>query len=670
MENSNPPFKEGGLYHGIRMGGEYVFLETLKSQASQYAKLAYNQMSSQLSSSGEALKNSKFTAALNILKSFADYEEQEENAFIKEQLRLTKEVVDQLPDGADKRAAQETLVLWENDIVFLSSKPEVKIQVINEMLSGKRNYKKRIQDIIENNEKLKGPEKGTASEKGQSDSSMAYLRNLANSVSTTIANLTGGKRQKIYRSYEEITRAAVAKFFERPELEEIIASSLRSDQGALRFAAFVGAVQQALGEYFLREDAFDYRDATIKEIENYDEELEKLVGMVDDFVKTVNGQNLLASAKHGALLDDMAKNYTISEKTKRTNRELENFASKGNILEKFGTKRVKEQALKRLRNVRITSENMMSTNSEFLTSMKKALYSALTGGSGTGTDTLTMAVIHVNLEDLIGDAAYQNYNADEMMDITEKMTRILKERMKIGETADVKAKKYTENLQKAKQKLSEMADIKDIFVTHESEKFYLSAEGHTQDGFSRFHGRKLSLGAMLEMVNSLSDTTGDLGISRSALTTLGLNVSSEAINGASNRDVLRKYFQAFAGIVMFDDFTTAIEAITERRSDMGQNIHLYRLNQILVPTSFFLTQTYNILTNIKQEIDTRNAFKVAITAPKFDYKVGVIPPEDNGYGKTMTERWNNVKATALKETKIEISFGAAFLSLIDTLGQL
>lgn len=661
-------YTEGGLYRGIRMGGEYVFFNTLQDEAYWNARAAYNLMKSKLSNLSDTTTSKEFSAALRVLKSYADYENNEENTFIMEQLSRYEDIVSLMDNGVDKNSAEERLIGWTSRLSQLNINPVEKINLINEMLSGQDNYKQRINDLIENN-LLINKRKTKPGKKGATDTTTALRRNLAQGINTLMDNLTGRKREKVYKSYEEIMRIATKKYLDRPEFHDFVVAAATSQKGAIALTAIAGQIQDALVMFFQQKNAFDYRDARNQEIENYYEEVDRLLAMVDEFGETVSGKKLSGLSSDSELMNAIQGNSGIKAQTRNinTNRRFK-FVKEG-MLSAFNDDSLRAQVQRQMEEVSVSCRNNnVSYLDELYSLISKAVSGAATGNTRAATDTVLLATLHVSFPEL-------KFKDEEFAKI-QKTSNILSEIMNeqttdINSKADEVSQDYTAKLTRAKEKLAEMMNPEEMFVIHESNKFYASLETlnnqEGNSGFSSFHGRSMGLFTMIDMMSTLVDTDG--GVSKNALTTLGLNLSDETINGPENRDALKKYLAALAGIIMFDDFTEATNAITDQRSQRGRNIHLYRLNNVLVPTSYFLQQTYDVLTQINQELVSDNAFKVSLSGiPTFDYQRRVKPPKDNGYGTSMAERWERVKEKAVSSTQASISFGAAFMSLIGQLG--
>lgn len=661
-------FTEGGLYRGIRMGGEYVFFNTLQKQSYQAAHAAYDLMNSRLSNLSDTAESKEFSAALRVLKSYADYENDEETAFILEQLSRYENIISLMDEGPDKNSAQERLISWTSRLPRLGADPIQKINLINEMISGQDNYKQRISDIIENN-LLINKRKAKPGKKNGKDTTTALRRNLAQSINTLMDNLTGRKREKVYKSYEEIMRLAVKKYLDRPEFKDIVLAAATSQEGAFALTAIAAQVQDALVMYFQSRDAFDYHDATNQEIDNYYEEIDRLLAMVDDFGRTIAGKNLSSLSTNQGLMNAIIGNTSAKKDKRNIRTESRTREVKNGILNAFKKQDLRSQVLQQMENIDVKQNNNVSYLDEIYDLISRAVAGAATGKTNAATDTVLITSLHIAFPELkIKDEKFQ-----EIQKASKILDDIMNEQTtEIKPTADVISKNYTERLMKAKEKLADVMDPNEMFVIHESNKFYTSLETlNLQDknsGFSGFHGREMGLFTMIEMMGSLADTEG--GISKSALTTLGLNLSPDTINGPQNQDALKRYLAAMAGMIMFDDFTEATTAIINQRSQRGRNIHLYRLNDVLVPTSYFLQQTYDVLSSLNQEISSGDAFKVNITGiPTFNYQTGIKPPANNGYGTSMYERWERVREKAISSTKANISFGAAFMALIGQLGQ-
>ena len=136
---------------------------------------------------------------------------------------------------------------------------------------------------------------------------------------------------------------------------------------------------------------------------------------------------------------------------------------------------------------------------------------------------------------------------------------------------------------------------------------------------------------------------------------------AESAMGSSLKAPLETYFSIAAGVAMFDDFSIVAKEMSEEMIFSNvENIHLYNLNGVYFPASYFLQATYNAMISIKDKLITiqtgdNMGFKATITTPSVSY----TPPMSE-------EKWENVKGQA-EGAKIDLAFAANFLSFVSQL---
>jgi hypothetical protein len=83
---------------------------------------------------------------------------------------------------------------------------------------------------------------------------------------------------------------------------------------------------------------------------------------------------------------------------------------------------------------------------------------------------------------------------------------------------------------------------------------------------------------------------------------------------------MENFLAIFGGIIMFDDFAIIGREVTEKMHFSNiENLHLYRLQDIYVPASFFLDATYNVFQKLGSDILDGMGFTATIKVPTIDY---------------------------------------------------
>jgi hypothetical protein len=124
-----------------------------------------------------------------------------------------------------------------------------------------------------------------------------------------------------------------------------------------------------------------------------------------------------------------------------------------------------------------------------------------------------------------------------------------------------------------------LKDMQTSFIVHESTKFYLSLEHGKNREFS---GREMSI------FHYLDEAAYTGSFNPTVLTFMAMNLATDAI-GAANKEPLETYLSIFAGLIMFDDFAVVAKNLTNQ-IDLSniKNIHLYKLQSMYFPASYFL----------------------------------------------------------------------------------
>lgn len=121
--------------------------------------------------------------------------------------------------------------------------------------------------------------------------------------------------------------------------------------------------------------------------------------------------------------------------------------------------------------------------------------------------------------------------------------------------------------------------------------------------------------------------------------------------GENNKAELEDIAAADIAYLLFDDFKTIGEL-----SSKGQSLHVFNLDGVYVPLSFFLWLLGNSMSTY--EMNPHTVVKVSIKTPSQI----LYPSEKNTY--YTQEMWNNQRTTALEEITISAKFLSGFQNII------
>jgi hypothetical protein len=211
----------------------------------------------------------------------------------------------------------------------------------------------------------------------------------------------------------------------------------------------------------------------------------------------------------------------------------------------------------------------------------------------------------------------------------------------------------------------------DIFIYHESLKFYLQAEqGIKKD----FHGRELKIMNLLDTLYSANNVSDLQLIEPNIMYGIVTNLAEGAIGNSVEGNV-EKYLSIFAGLLMFDDVKNIAEDVTKKailqtNSNGGDvyHIHLYLINQIYIPGSILLSNLAFALNKGYEQMsfdDARIEITTGSMAKDIQYYVDNRTDKNgNTISKTM---WGDYREKAANQTTARIYFLKSFLDFISDL---
>lgn len=212
--------------------------------------------------------------------------------------------------------------------------------------------------------------------------------------------------------------------------------------------------------------------------------------------------------------------------------------------------------------------------------------------------------------------------------------------------------KITEDINLLEQFLQNTAHIDEkLFIQHETLKL---SKLSTKEGHG-FKGRNMSIFSYIDyLASSLSG--GNIAADIDSLKFLAYNIIPGAV-AENEKGNLEKYFSMFAALLMFDDVgNMAQEAVNQVQSlsNNGQveQLHLYNLNGLYVPSSMLLEYTYQGMQELSRMVESNYAAQAKIQ----------ISSKGANTHLSYTQR-----AQAAKSTKVQIIFLTGFTNIINRL---
>lgn len=145
--------------------------------------------------------------------------------------------------------------------------------------------------------------------------------------------------------------------------------------------------------------------------------------------------------------------------------------------------------------------------------------------------------------------------------------------------------------------------------------------------------------------------------------------------GERNKNTLEDYLSAFVGLLMFNDASEIVKNTVDfinnsYEENSVQDIHLYVLNNIYIPSSYILNETYKRLSKIFLNVDAENKVTHGTRLTLNTY----TPDRTSGFSKEELRfpsalAWKEERRNALLQTKLIMTFMGGFLTLIRNLNE-
>lgn len=316
----------------------------------------------------------------------------------------------------------------------------------------------------------------------------------------------------------------------------------------------------------------------------------------------------------------------------------------------------------------VSGENM-----SFGSSLSAGL-SAIASGRSQATDDILLGYLHVIPHVNINQGKIISEYRAKLAELNQKYEAAITKTTDLNsfEKNTWELKQLREERYKLLQELAEKLNLGEDAIQkgllshiniHDTVKGYISAGGSFFSSHGGFEGA--SFGSNLnEQLKIMASTNMDGGINASEIEFFEwalINSGSNMI-GSGVRSSLEHYFSVFAGFLMFNDASLMIqdaqEYLQEQVIDYSSvdDIHLYDLNGVFVPSSYLLQQTWETLSNIYTSLETEAASGMGMRVSIHTYK-----------GEPINNDWQATYNAAKSATKMEIRFMAGFSNLLDSI---
>ena len=572
----------------------------------------------------------RYADAFSFLKEVAEIQRQHEYAFIQARIKdiksignlgdETQEIIDQL----------ESMLKGDSAFNY-----QLFISGLNTVINSIEKYKSRLKGF-KNKQNINTPQ-----------------LNLVQQLQATIGDLVDRRKQFSY-SQEEIIRQLTIEFLNQYG-GNFIASQLTAN-GATNIAAAMALIQRQLAQYLYDQGMLKYTKEPYISPKAFEEDYKRILNLTKNLSQFAQDTNIKNVFNNQQLLDDVKKLYgiTLDERQLIYSRQLGRKAVEaerllkqtlGNDPSHFMSQELKDS----IAHVKVTwqpQNNALSFEDELVSAISTAWNSHVHLGRGQrGTDMILGKFISNH---------NTPFSSDPVAETLKNIETSLAEKG-VGHDAEQISNIYIEQLTQLEKKLENLGKS---FILHETTKSYNALErGQWPKDMKSFSGREMK---MTNYINSIAQMGNITGIDTQWLQFACLNLATDAL-GATLKEPMENFLAIFGGIIMFDDFAIIGREVTEKMHFSNiENLHLYRLQDIYVPASFFLDATYNVFQKLGSDILDGMGFTATIKVPTIDYY-------NNYQDQSFKQKWSAVKETAEKNTSIHLHFAANFLSFMSKL---
>ena len=208
-------------------------------------------------------------------------------------------------------------------------------------------------------------------------------------------------------------------------------------------------------------------------------------------------------------------------------------------------------------------------------------------------------------------------------------------------------------------------DLLSHITIHSTVKGYESAGSFTFEKEGGFGGAAFgsTLDSELQIINDMIIEGGLSPLDIDNLFIAMINCGKLMI-GHELKPTIENYFSAFMGMFMFNDASLFAQDVNNWIegtivNNAVQDLHLYQLNGVVVPSSYILQETYEIMAKLKTIDQTHGGIRAKFST----YNGPPIKSEDGALSD-----WQATSAHAIANTKLErMHFLSGFLGLLQDL---
>lgn len=609
----------------------YVYLKSLNDPNLVYKRKTYH-TANDLLDVGKILNlnSEKITLSLDFLKQRAAEERANEIAFFSSKLQQLGKY-----DGERIKNLIDTLVQDPSTINYVSF-----IRELNEVMKGIDATQKRIQSFLNSK----------SGNKKLNKSALASADQLLSSLKAT--------RSKVASNLDELIRAITLKFFEEEcgkQVERLFMEK-QANTSVKDLTAMAIYLQQSILSFLVDNEQILNYNPNIG-VDDFDAKLKEVYPAFRDAFIQTNAAQTLVNGGHqlNVALKEVSSFFHIEMENKAVKKQgRKKSLAEEQVQQLFSHTGVDSKKIRMLlRRVKIKTKFQAQEfgNYKELGSLigEQIVSGVNVGGKGGATDTIFAGRFYTT-------ADTKGINENILFEDEQRIIENLKAMLSSDNNTETNNVAFEEALKKLNNLYNSVSEIQNSFLIHESTKYYQTLEQGSWFRDKGFHGRNMNIFTYINDISRLGDS---IGVDTKWLNFAALNLNESAV-GERLKSPLEQYFTIFIGLVMFDDFEVAAKGFAESLPNSKvSNIHLYRLQDLYFPTSYFLEQTYYRMTNIFDEISSNNGFSVKITTS---------PINDSLVGNSEIENWLAVRDYAYKNTKIETLFAANFLDLVSQMG--
>jgi hypothetical protein len=412
--------------------------------------------------------------------------------------------------------------------------------------------------------------------------------------------------QKLEEKIDALAEATI------PVVGEAIPDSFKATVEEYMDEAIKNAMNEALTK-MINSKVMNKKDS------NMTEEEKELKGIYKDL------QNNLGRIREtGTLADALYKKYNIDQFLNNMLKGIQRTRKISRARDKVGSKKDLEKLIPRGSALsRVRGE----AHEDFMKAIIEQVTSGIKGGFKGGVGSVLSSGATKMKADLMISYGLDTSRLNDIINMSKKDLN-KKDGSQIRELS----------VEKGKNIADELAKINDGFVVMMSAKDYGKTTISKMGGF---HGGTYSLnniGALEEYVPNMENVVFAV-----------MNAGTGAVG--ANLDGVANTIAGAIGHLLFDDVAT----IGNVQKGSGRAIHMFSLDGVFVPLSFFLSQVATSM----MELATSQMVKVRIKTTSTHY---------SQLAPSTIEQWNDERDSTLAQSKITVIFFRKFLKVLNELG--